>query len=356
MRFDRNANNPEKYAPLVEGVWKCPECTGINPEVNYVCRDCGQRVRHAEEPDATPSVGRTARRPSFFRNLRLAFSPSDNGNEARRQAMLCIVHCVAFLLVFCSAMALLVNLSHQGTEYGYLSLACIVLYLMMLAALVNASGTVLLQRRKPSSAVKFLAFAVILYLIASATCVVREGWRDDFYPVLLIAALLTGLQIGAVRYAIVVLPTGGFSYRAWVIGVVLGGGLFGLFNYAIERVESVLVSVLYGFALSAIWILSCNKRGEEHWKRASILGLLFIATPFLYTLATGRLMFGIYPTLIRPARPGHPASFSEGIATILAIYLVIALLLLSGNLLSFIATRLRLVRHDGCGALRSSGR
>jgi Zn finger protein HypA/HybF involved in hydrogenase expression len=50
MDFNRNAQNPEKYAPVENEFWDCPDCGGRNPEVNYVCRDCGQPVRHTEEP------------------------------------------------------------------------------------------------------------------------------------------------------------------------------------------------------------------------------------------------------------------------------------------------------------------
>jgi hypothetical protein len=44
--FSRNSKNPEVHAPVVDGAWNCPECGGKNPDINVVCRDCGQPVWH----------------------------------------------------------------------------------------------------------------------------------------------------------------------------------------------------------------------------------------------------------------------------------------------------------------------
>ena len=50
LKFSRNASKPEEYAPVEKGVWHCPSCDGKNPDINIICRDCGQPVRHTQPP------------------------------------------------------------------------------------------------------------------------------------------------------------------------------------------------------------------------------------------------------------------------------------------------------------------
>ncbi|HUJ10810.1 MAG TPA: hypothetical protein VL171_12355 [Verrucomicrobiae bacterium] len=49
-KLDRNSDEPERLAPVKDGNWFCPSCGGVNPEINVVCRDCAQHVRHSEQP------------------------------------------------------------------------------------------------------------------------------------------------------------------------------------------------------------------------------------------------------------------------------------------------------------------
>lgn len=48
---ERNSHKPEVFAGVVNGYWECPACAGRSRDIYNVCSDCGQSVRHTEQPE-----------------------------------------------------------------------------------------------------------------------------------------------------------------------------------------------------------------------------------------------------------------------------------------------------------------
>ncbi len=89
------------------------------------------------------------------------------------------------------------NLPHYVRSYGWFCMDAVVLYVVIAGSLVLALSIVCHISTKPEWFLRCLEASSTLFFVASVMTLIGEGFKGDFYPVLLLlAAIVYGLRIG----------------------------------------------------------------------------------------------------------------------------------------------------------------